>query len=59
MEKKTNPKVQELFERLAGEYIYKVSQRVVELQEQGKSLERAMADSLFDFKLVKNTPKED
>ena len=52
-------KVKELFERVAGDKLDKVQARVVELQAQGKSLERAMADALFDFRLVNNTPRED
>lgn len=58
--KKSNQqKVTELFERLAGDKLYKVSQRVLELQDQGKKPERAMADALFEFKCVVNEKAED
>lgn len=45
-------KVQELFEKLAGDKLYKVTERAEELMEQGKSPERAKADALEEFKLV-------
>lgn len=59
-DKKVNQqKVVELFERLAGDKLYKISERVVELQEQGKSHERAMADALYEFKCIKLESNED
>lgn len=52
VKKSNTQKVQELFEKLAGDKLYKVTERVSELEEQGKSPERAMADALEEFKLV-------
>lgn len=53
--KKTNDqKVQELFEKLAGDKVYKVTERALELEAEGKSPNRAKADALFEFKCVKN-----
>lgn len=48
----TQEKVQELFEKLAGDKLYKVATLVEELVEQGKSRNRAMADALEKFGCV-------
>lgn len=52
--KKTkDQKVQELFEKLAGDKVYKVTQRALELEAEGKSPNRAKADALEEFKCIK------
>lgn len=47
-------KVQELFEKLAGDKVYKVTERALELEAEGKSPNRAKADALYEFKCVRN-----
>jgi hypothetical protein len=54
---KKDTEIEKLFVKLAGDKLDKVQERVVELQAQGKTLNRARADALFDFKL--NTKTED
>lgn len=45
-------KVNDLFVKLCGDKVYKVTERAIELMNEGKSPDRAKADALEEFKLV-------
>lgn len=51
-------KVQQLFEKFAGDKLYKVTLRALELEAEGKSPNRAKADALSEFRCIKSEDVE-